>query len=276
MTRKLFTAALLAISISALAYGGYRYIHKAHINEEKKPEAAQTEKSDQFAIKELVAVLKQFQQARTIDASFTTVLLGADGKTDMGSFSGHYIKDSMNLYIQSINSENLLNKDYFVAVDHEQKMVYVEKPELNQPSNFFHFGFLSDIDSLVKLPDSLVFYRQIDAHTARLILNWEYGNYYKTELVYDIQTKALRRVHLFPYQDVFMQPEEGEISDRPDLSGLQYGQEELPLYVAIIYDRIDLNKPVNRKWFNTDKYFTANKKQLQLTKAFKHYEIDYE
>lgn len=274
MSRKILAILVLTISISALAYKGYHYVFTRQTVEEK-PEPVRVIKADPFAIKELIAVVKQLQQARTIDAKFTTLLVGEDG-SDMGSFEGRYIKDSLNLYIKSIESENILNRHYFIAVDHEQKMMYVEKPELDQPGNFFKAGFLSDIDSLVNLPDSLVFYEQVDAHTGKLTMDWGGGQYYKTELIYDLQSKALKRVHLYPYQNIFLQPEEGEISDKPNAANLQPTTEALPLYVAIIYHDLKLNEKINPKWFDASNYFELKHNKPVPAKSFTHYEIDYE
>lgn len=278
MSRKIIAIIALTISVSALAYKGYRFAFSNKV--EEKPVQEKVVKADLFAIKEFIAVIKNLQQAVTIDARFTTQLVGEDG-SDMGSFEGRYIKDSLNLYIKSIESENMLNKDYFIAVDHQQKMMYVEKPELEHPGNFFKLGFLSDIDSMVKLPDSMVIYEQVDAQTGKLSMDWGGGQYYRTELFYDLKSKALKRVHLYPYQNIFLTPEEGEIGDASTGSAqiARTGTaqaDELPLYVAIIYHDLRLNEKINPKWFDASNYFEIKHNKPLLAKSYTHYEIDYE
>ncbi len=271
--------AALAVSLSALAYGGYRYFFA-----EKTPQQPLEKRADLFAIQELISVIKPFQEAKTLDAEFTTVLIGSDKTTDMGSFRGRYVKDSMHLYVRSIASENILNKDFFVAIDHSERMMFVERTGLDtrEAVNFFRFGFLSDLDSLVNLPDSSVLYEKLDDKTARLSMEWPTSHYYRTELIYDTKTKMLRRLHLYPYQDIFLEETEGEIgASASTFAEAPVGtkattDEDIPEYIAIVYDNIKLNEPVDQKWFDVSKYFRTENKKLIATKSYKHYEIDFE
>jgi hypothetical protein len=276
MGKNIILSVILAISLSAAAFKGYQYFSIPAEKPKQQKENA-SPRTDLFALQELIAVLKPFHEAKTIDASFTTMLLGKDRKTDMGSFEGRYIKDAHNLYIKSIGSENILNKDYFVAIDHHEQMIFVEKPELQAQggANFFRFGFLADLDSLVNLPDSVVFYARVNETTGKLTMAWRSAQYYKTELLYDLETKMLKEVWLYPYQDIFTEKEAGEISDQlqPSDAGTDT---ELPEIVSIKYHEIRLNQEVDAKWFNTAKYFRQEKSTITTTKNYQHYVIDFE
>jgi hypothetical protein len=276
--KKIILSILVVSAFSALAISGYKF-YKPIVEQKEEPVVKEI-KTDLFAINELIAVIRQFRHAKTIDAAYTTVLTGADG-TEYASFDGRYIKDSLNFYLKSIGSENLINKQYFIAIDHSQQMVFIEKPDVSNISSFLQIGFLSDIDSLVNLPDSFVYFEKISDETGKLTVEWGNRQFYKTELIYNLKTKVLKRVHLYPYKEIFMEDdEEGEISDLVSELELQQlnetQQEELPEYVAIIYKSIRLNELIDPKWFDSGRFIKVLNGRITPSKTIKNYEIDFE
>ncbi len=279
MRKKIILAVVASVVFSAIAFTSYRLVTNdtAAVKEEPKNE---TKRADKFALEELIQVIKKYKEAQTIDAEFTTLLMAEDGKTELNAFEGRYVKDKENLYVQSFGSQNLLNSQYLIAVDDDEEMIFVEKPEFEKKDNFFQFDFLSDIDSLVNLPDSIVFYEKIDGQTAKLTIDIASGSYYKTEMIYNTQSKTLIRVNLYPYDYLFNEgTDEGEISDK--IAGTSMPQAtmnaaENPLYIAFIYKKLELNKPLNKKWFDESKYFKKVNNELVLTNAYKNYEIEFE
>lgn len=269
---------LIAVTCSALAITGYKYYSPIKTSNEEKVIAVQ--RTDTFAIQELISVMRQFKYAKTIDAEYTTTLIGLNGEK-YASFEGRYMKDSLNFYLKTIGSENLINKQFFIAIDHTQKMVFIEKPEIDNISNFLEIGFLNDLDSLINLPDSIVYFQSLGNDIGKLTIEWGNYQFYKTELIYNVKTKVLQKVLLFPYKEIFDETEEeGEISNQVNATELQkrleYEKEELPEYVEINYTSIRLNEELDPKWFDSERFVKLINGKLTPTKTVKNYDIDYE
>jgi hypothetical protein len=277
MKKRIIFIWLISIAFGALSFASYRVAKKMqHPMEGVKTKVI---KADKFALEELITVIGKYKNARTINAEFSTSLIAQDGKTVLNSFVGRYVRDSSNLFVKSFGSENLLTRTYLVAVDDDEQMIFVEKPEFEKSGSFFQFNFLMDIDSLVNLPDSIVFYEKTDNNRGKLTIEIASGNYYKTELIYNIQNKELIQLNLYPYEEVFEEvPDEGEISENIYVNSLPLSTDprERPLYIEVAYKLLELNQPVNKKWFDEKRYFNLIKNDLVLTNAYKNYEIEFE
>lgn len=278
MKKKIIFTSLIFIGISVLAYTGYKISDKQSVQNEEPKKVEKT--TNKFAIQELILVLKKYSEAKSIDAEFNTKLIAEDGVTELNSFEGKYVKDEKNLYIQSFGSQNLLNEKYLIAIDDDEEIMYVEKPEFEKKGNFLQFNFLSDLDSMINLPDSLIFYEKLDDNKAKISIEIASGNYYKTELIYTISSKELLEVHLYPYDELFDEtPEEGEISDKIVLEENNAAietEKDKPLYLSFIYKKLEINKELDKKWFDESRYFKTENQKLVTSKAYKNYEIEFE
>ena len=277
MKRRFLLIAIVSVAFGALSFACYnivKRIDKPLIQETKKLEI----RTDKFALKELIAVVKKYKDALSVNAEFTTSLIAQDGKTVITSFDGRYIKDSSSLYIKSFGSENLVTSKFVVAIDDDEQMMFVEKPEFDKNGMLFQSGFLLDIDSIINLPDSLVYFEKIDSELSKLTIELPSGSYYKSELFYNTKSKNLVKIHLFPYDEIFEETqEEGEISDKvtPENSSVK-PDEEQPLFIELVYNKLEINKPINKKWFDEKRYFSIVNNDLVLNNSYKNYEVEFE
>lgn len=276
MKKKIFLTGFVFLSFFVLAYTGVKYAFNENkqIKEEPKQIIA-----NEFAIKELILILKNYSNLNSINAEFTTSLIGDDGNTEITSFEGKYIKDHKKLFIQSYNSKTIMNENYFIAIDDEEKMIFVEKPEFVEKNDFLNFGFLLDIDSLIHFPDSLIFYEKIDEKISKITVEIESGSYYKTEYFYNFKTKEIIKINMFPYEEVFNEaPEEGEVGENVSLEKMfKNGEvESKPLFLSIVYTKLVINDKINSSWFDESKIFIKQENKLITSNLFKNYEIEYE
>lgn len=279
MKGRIVLTGLTVLAISAIAYTGYQYA--GVLSKAEKPVVKKIARSDSFAISEFIAVVRKYEKAKTIEADFITYVIGGDKNKVIESFEGKYVRDTSALYLKSYKSENLLNKLYLIAIDNEERVIYLERPDKNDRMPFFQGGFLYELDSLYSMQDSLITYEKLNEKTARLSIEISSENYSRTELIYDIITKEIKELRFYPYEDLFgYVPDEGII----DANGLKDLQENDPetkkekdlkvSYIAVVYSKLTIDNPVNRKWFDEKRIFTQADNKFELKNQYKNYEIE--
>ncbi len=229
---------------------------------------------DSFAAQELIAVLKKIKDSKTIDAKFKLNLIDRNNGELLESFEGSYLKNNNSIYIKSYLSENLISEDYFLAIDHMDKMIFVEKPDFESNSSISEAPGLFLLDSLVNLSDSMVVYQKIDENQS--VLKIELGsNYERMELVYDFKTKEIRQLILYPFSEFFNQEEEGEIGRNGAFADMELDG-NANYKIIIEYKKLVLNGIVKSDLLDYRNYIKVNGKSVTTTSKFNDYEIDFE
>jgi hypothetical protein len=125
------------------------------------------------------------------------------------------------------------------------------------------------------LEDSIVQYKQIDKNTALLSIELGYSQYYKAELIYNINTKVIQQMNLYPYSELFTQIEEGEISNQITINSGIIDNEIVPERIELIYKSIRFDEDVDSKWFDESKIFKLKDNKIILNSKYQNYEIEY-
>lgn len=261
---------LLGISAIAIGFYGHTATKVSIVNGDSS-----IKKDSGLAAKELIQVVKRLKNAQTIDAEFTVVLSSEEKHEDFGQFEGRYIKDGNNYYIKSYESENLINDKYLIAIDHEEKSIFVESGQEQSSKNESGIAFLYDLDSLVNLSGEAVKIKMLDNNQAVLTLELGFNQYSHMQLIYDFNSKELKRLYLYPFSEIFNQEDEGEIGINGS-SNLLGESENVPDRVEIIYHRISIDKKIDKKWFNENKYFKVGGTNITPSLKFSDYEIDFQ
>lgn len=232
---------------------------------------------DPFAASELIAVLKRFKNSKSIQAKFNVRLFNLHQNHEFESFEGEYIRNGDGeVYISSFESENLMSKDYFIAVDHAEKMIYVEKPEFIGSGNFSSLNVLFELDSIVNFQDSTIVYAKMDENTSKLSVFIETSAYYQVDIIYETATKKISKLILYPFQDVFIEPDSGEIGRKDTVDMGNSVISEIPELIVIEYTRLECNADLKPLKFDYKRYFELKDGKPVVNRKYKNYEIDYE
>jgi hypothetical protein len=232
---------------------------------------------DPFAASELIAVLKLLKNSKSIQAKFNVRLFNLDQNHEFESFEGEYIRNSDGYtYISSFESENLMSKDYFIAVDHAEKMIYVEKPEFIGSGNISSLNLLFELDSIVNFHDSSIVYAKMNENTSKLSVFIETSSYYQVDIIYETTTKRISKLILYPFQDIFIEPESGEIGRNITINTNNSVTGEIPGLIVIEYSKLECNADLSPLKFDYKRYFDIKEGKLTVNRKYKNYEIDYE
>lgn len=230
---------------------------------------------DSFAAKELISVLKKIKDSKTIDARFKLSLLDGNSGELLESFEGSYLKSNNSIYIKSFLSENLISDDYFLAIDHSDKIIFVEKPEFTKDGAISETPGLFLLDSLVNLSDSMVVYQKLNDKESVLKVQLGYSSYESMDLIYDFKTKELKQLILYPFSDYFNQVEEGEVGNDGVYTDAEIN-ENAKYKIVIDYKKLVLNGIVKSELLDYKNYIKISEKSITTTSKFNDYEIDFE
>ncbi len=232
---------------------------------------------DPFAASELISVLKKMKESKIIHAKFNVKLFSMDQMKQFESFEGEYIRNEMGeTYISSYESENLMTSEYFIAVDHLEKMIYVEKPEFMGSGDVSSMNILFELDSIVNFQDSSIVYNMIDGSYSKLSVFIETPSYYQIDIIYETATKKISKLVLYPFQDVFIEPESGEIGKIEVENTENTIVEEVPGLIVIEYTKLECNSEIKQLKIDSKRYFENKDGKLVVNRKYKNYEIDYE
>lgn len=272
MKNKIYLTGLLTLSvIVAVAITSKIEVH-SKVNKLLENDTI-VKKVDSFAVGELIQVFKKLNKARSINARFNLDLIDLNSNSIVETFDGVYLKSENNIYIKTFLSENLIADNYIVAIDHADKIMFVEKPEIDKSGELSASVGLFDLDSLVNLSDSMVIYQKINDRESKLIVQLGYSSYESMEVIYNFDKKEIVKLVLYPFSEFFNQVEEGEIGYDGHFMN---NEDEAKYKIVINYSKLALNEDVKSELLKSSHYFTSNGKTLRTTSKFNDYEIDFE
>lgn len=165
---------------------------------------------------------------------------------------GSMKRDGKNFYNKILNTETLLNGDYFINIDHNNKIILVNNPVNTVPNN----GLPIKLDDYFKLY-SYVNKEEPDQNTVSYKFGIPQGNVEEVEVAFDRKTFLVHKIVIFYRQGVNYK--RGDKNEKPR--------------VEILYKNISTNPVFADDCFSEKRFLTFSQTKTSPNPKYKTYRL---